>query len=82
MWLLHNRQIGKFHTALTFCLDNKTVYLELTPQSTKPWYGKEILFDNEQSFIDEYSKDGSEVIEITDCVVVGEAPDFVLSRMN
>ena len=62
--------------------DKKTVYLELTPQSTKPWYGKEIVFDNEQSFIAEYSKDGCEVIEITDSVVVGEPPEFVLSRME
>ena len=82
IWLIHNQQCGKFHTVLTFCLDNKTVYLELTPQSSKPWYGKEIVYDNEQGFITELSKDGSEVIEITDSVIVGEAPDFVLSRMN
>ena len=56
--------------------------LELTPQSTKPWYGKEIVFDNELSFIAEYSKEGCEVIEITDSVVVGEPPEFVLSRME
>ena len=82
IWLIHNRQCGRFHMVLTFCLDNKTVYLELTPQSSKPWYGKEIVYDNEQGFITELSKDGSEVIEITDSVIVGEAPDFVLSRMN
>ncbi len=69
-------------TVLTFCVDNKIVYLELTPQSTKPWYGKEIVFDNEMSFIAEYSKEGCEVIEITDSVVVGEPPEFVLSRME
>lgn len=82
IWLLHNKQRGKFHTVLTFCVDNKIVYLELTPQSTKPWYGKEIVFDNELSFIAEYSKEGCEVIEITDSVVVGEPPEFVLSRME
>jgi predicted acetyltransferase len=43
---------------------------------------KEELFDDDQSFISEYSKDGREVIEITDDVVIGEAPDFVLSRMD
>ena len=80
IWLLHDKQRGKFHTILTFYIENKTIYLELTPQSTKPWYGKEIVFDNEQSFMAEYGKDGCEVIEITDCVVIGEAPDFVLSR--
>ena len=82
IWLLHNRQYGKFHTVLTFYIDNKTIYLELTPQNSKPWYGKEIVFDSEQSFISEYSKDGCEVIDVTDSVVIGEAPEFVLSRMN
>ena len=80
IWLLHNRQHGKFHTVLTFYLEDKTIYLELTPQSTKPWYGKEIVFDNEQSFISEYGKDGCEVIEITDSIVIGEKPEFILSR--
>ena len=82
IWLLHDKQSGKFHTILTFYIDNKTIYLELTPQSTKPWYGKEIVFDHEQSFMDEYGKDGCEVIDITDCVVIGETPDFIFSRMD
>lgn len=67
---------------MTFYVENKTIYLELTPQYTKPWYGKEMVFDNEQSFISEYSKDNCEVIEVTDSVVIGEAPEFILSRMN
>ena len=82
IWLLHDRQYGTFHTVLTFYIENKTIYLELTPQSAKSWYVKEIVFDNEQGFISEYSKDGCEVIEITDSVVVGEAPEFILSRMD
>lgn len=82
IWLLHDRQSGKFHTVLTFYIEDKTIYLELTPRSAKPWYGKEIVFDDEQSFISEYSKDGCEVIEITDSVIVGEAPEFILSRMD
>lgn len=82
IWLLHDTQHGKFHTVLTFYLENKTIYLELTPQSSKPWYGKEIVFDNEQGFISEYSKDGCEAIEITDSVVIGEKPEFILSRMD
>ena len=43
IWLLHDIHNNKFHTVLTFYLENKTVYLELTPQSGKPWYGKEII---------------------------------------
>ena len=82
IWLLHDLKNKKFHTVLTFYLEGKTVYLELTPQSGKPWYGKELVFDSEQSFIDGYIKDGCEVIDVTDSVVIGEAPDFVLSRMD
>ena len=82
IWLLHDTQHGKFHTVLTFYIENKTIYLELTPQSSKPWYGKEIVFDNEQGFISEYSKDGCEAIEITDSVVIGEKPEFIFSRMG
>lgn len=82
IWLLHDRKIGKFHTVLTFYLENKVIYLELTPQSGKAWYGKELVFDNEQSFIDGYKEDGWEVIDVTDSVFIGEAPDFLLTRMD
>ena len=75
------KKYGKQHTVLTFYLENKTVYLELTPQSGKPWYGKELIFNSERSFVDEYSKDGIEVIDVTDSVLIGERPDFLLSRM-
>ena len=67
---------------MTFYLEEKVIYLELTPQSGNPWYGKELVFDSEQSFMDGYIKDGYEVIDVTDSVVIGEAPDFVLSRMD
>ena len=82
IWLLHDRKNGKFHTILTFYLEEKVIYLELTPQSGNPWYDKELVFDSEQSFMDGYIKDGYEVIDVTDSVVIGEAPDFVLSRMD
>ena len=81
IWLLHDIHNSKFHTVLTFCLENKTVYLELTPQSKKPWYGKEIIFDSEQSFVNKYEKNDCDVIDVTDDVVIGKAPDFLLSRM-
>ena len=82
IWLLHDTNNEKFHTVLTFYLEDKVIYLELTPQSGKPCYGKEIVFDSEQSFIDGYKENGYEVIDVTDSVIIGEAPDFVLSRMN
>ncbi|MCR4557394.1 MAG: hypothetical protein K5779_06195 [Saccharofermentans sp.] len=82
IWLLHDRKDGKLHTVLTFYLEDKVIYLELTPQSGKPWYGKELIFDSEQSFMAGYIKDGCEVIDVTDSVIIGEVPDFVLSRMD
>ena len=82
IWLLHDKQKGKFHTILTFYLEGKTVYLELTPQSGKPWYGREIIFDSEQSFVNEYKQNDSDVIDVTDAVIIGKTPDFLLSRMT
>ena len=82
IWILHDRPNGKFHSVLTFYIEDKTIYLELTPQYPKPWYGKEMVFDSEQSFITEFSKDDCEVIDVTDSVVIGDAPDFILSRMD
>ena len=81
IWLLHDKHNSKFHTVMTFYLENKTVYLELTPQSGKPWYGKEIIFDSEQSFVNEYMKKDCDVIDVTNAVIIGKAPDFLLSRM-
>ena len=81
IWLLHDLKNEKFHTVLTFYLEEKVIYLELTPQFGKPWYGKEIVFESEQSFIDEYTKDENEVIDVTASVLIGEKPEFVLSRM-
>ena len=82
IWLLHDMKNEKFHTVLTFYLEEKVIYLELTPQSGTPWYGKEIVYESEQSFIDGYKEDGYEVIDVTDSVIIGETPDFVLSRMD
>jgi hypothetical protein len=81
IWLLHDINNSKFHTVLTFYLENKTVYLELTPQSDKAWYGKEIIFDSEQSFVNEYKKNDCDVIDVTDDVIISKAPDFLLLWM-
>ncbi len=81
IWLLHDKQNGKIHTVLTFFLENKTVYLELTPQSGRPWYGQELIFDSERSFLDAYTQDNCEAIDVTDAVFIGKAPAFLLSRM-
>ncbi|MBQ8622896.1 MAG: hypothetical protein IJ424_00735 [Oscillospiraceae bacterium] len=81
IWLLFNKEKNKAHTVLTFEAESKTVYLELTPQSAKPWYGKEIIYSCEQDFLKEYKENGYDVSEVTDFVVIGRAPKFLLRKL-
>lgn len=82
IWLLYNKEKNKAHTILTFEAENKTVYLELTPQSSKPWYGKEIVYSNEQELLEEYQKYNYDICDVTDSVVIGQAPEFLLRRIR
>ncbi len=82
IWLLFNREKNKVHTILTFEAENKIVYLELTPQSSKTWYGQEIIYENEQEIVQEYEKNGYEITDVTDLIIVGERPYFLLSKLN
>ena len=82
IWLLHNMQKNKVHTILTFKAENKTVYLELTPQSSKAWYGKEIIYSNEQEFLREYENNGYDVSDVTDSIVIGQQPEFLLVKLQ
>jgi hypothetical protein len=82
LWLLHNKTKNKVHTIPTFEAEGKVVYLELTPQSAKPWYGKEIIYDNEQEFLDEHTKNNYDVSDITDRIVLGEQPHFLLEKLQ
>lgn len=77
IWLIYHRVKKKEHTILTFEAEGKIVYLELTPQSNKPWYGKEILYSDEKTFIEEFQKDFI-IAEITDKIVIGNTPDSLL----
>ena len=82
IWLLFNKEKNKVHTILTFEAENKIVYLELTPQSSKTWYGQEIIYENEQEIVQEYEKNGYEITDVTDLIIVGERPYFLLSKLN
>ena len=82
IWLLYNRTKNKVHTLLTFAAEDQTVYLELTPQSSKPWYGQEIVYPSEQALIREYEDSGYDVSDVTDAVVVGEQPFFLLEKLK
>ena len=82
IWLLYHKGKNKAHTVLTFEAEGKVVYLELTPQSSKPWYGKEIVYEKEQAFLQEQENNGLEVIDVTDRVIFGERPYFLLEKLK
>ena len=60
----------------------KIVYLELTPQSSKPWYGKEIIYNSTQDFLAEYERNNYDVSDVTDCIFIGEQPIFLLKKLQ
>ena len=82
IWLTYHKQKNKVHTVLTFLAEGKTVYLELTPQSSKPWYGKELVYDDEDAFLQAQEKDGYEIFDVTDQVIIGERPYFLLDKLK
>ena len=82
IWLLYNKQKNKVHTILTFEAENKIVYLELTPQSSKAWYGKEIIYSNEQELLLEYKNNNYDVSDVTDSIVIGQQPEFLLAKLR
>ena len=82
IWLLYNKLKNKAHTIVTFAAEEKIVYLELTPQSSKPWYGNEIVYSNEKEFFSDYEKNGFDVSDVTDLVVVGQPPYFLLNKIQ
>lgn len=82
IWLLHNKSKGSLHTILTFEAECKIVYLELTPQSSKPFYGKEIIYGNEQTFISEYRNNGYDISDVTSYVEIDRQPDFLLTKLK
>ncbi len=78
IWLLHHNTEMNNHTILTFESEGKVVYLELTPQSNKPWYGKELLYNDEQSFKNTFQQENYSIVEVTDTISIGDAPDSLL----
>ena len=82
IWLLYNKKKNKVHTILTFEAENKIVYLELTPQSSKSWYGQEILYLSEQEFLQEYENNGYDISDVTNLIIVGQRPYFLLNKLK
>lgn len=82
IWLLYNKKKNKVHTILTFEAENKIVYLELTPQSSKAWYGHEIVYSTEQEFLQEYENKDYDVSDVTDAIIIGKQPEFLLNKLR
>ncbi len=82
IWLLNKKNNNKVHTVLTFEAENKIVYLELTPQSSKDCYGKEIIYSCIEDFLCEYENADVEVNDVTNSIVIGQQPYFLLDEFK
>lgn len=82
IWLLYHKKKNKAHTILTFEAENKVVYLELTPQSAKPWYGQEIIYPNEQELLSEYQSSDCDISDVTNSITAGQPPYFLLNKLS
>ena len=80
IWLLHFKNTNKVHTILTFEAEQKVVYLELTPQSKTPSYGKEILYDNIEEFISDFENNNIEIMDVTKQLIIGEQPLVLINK--
>ena len=78
IWLLYHNAKRTPHTILTFEAEEKLVYLELTPQSNKPWYGKEIIYNDERDLIKEFREKDFIIIEVTEKIIIGNHSDALL----
>lgn len=63
-------------------MDEKIVYLELTPQSGKSNYGKEILFESIEEFVSYWEQQGYIVSDITELCVPGANPTFFMDLVK
>lgn len=76
--LVHNVCKNKFHTIIIFTIDEKVIYLELTPKSNKPYYGKELIYSNEEELKKMFKNQSLDIIDITNEIKIGSKPDFTL----
>ena len=82
IWMLFLREKRKVHSVLTFEMDEKIVYLELTPQSGKSNYGKEILFESIEGFVSYWEQQGYIVSDITELCVPGANPTSFMDLLK
>ena len=65
-----------------FEAESKITYLELTPQSLTPWYGQEIVYSSEQEFLLTYENSDYDISDVTNMIVVGQRPYFLLTKLT
>ena len=82
IWLLHFKNRNKVHTILTFEAESKVIYLELTPQSKNPSYGKEIIYENFNEFILQFVNNEIDIEDITEQLIIGEQPLVLINKTN
>ena len=82
IWLLHFKNRNKVHTILTFEAESKVVYLELTPQSKNPSYGKEIIYENFNEFISQFVNNEIDIEDVTEQLIIGEQPLVLINKTN
>lgn len=82
IWLLYNNKKNKAHTILTFEAESKIIYLELTPQSSKAWYGQEIIYPGEQEFLSTYENNDYDISDVTNMIAAGQRPYFLLNKLT
>ena len=82
IWMIFQEERKKVHSVLSFELLGQVVYLELTPQSGKKNYGKEILFGSEEEFVEYWEEQNYLVREITHLCEPGAEPTFFLEMLK
>lgn len=80
--MIFQREKKKVHAVLSFELSEKVIYLELTPQSGKPNYGKELIFESEEEFIEYWEQQNYLVQDITEVCKPGANPSFFMDLLK
>ncbi len=82
IWMIFQKEKKKVHAILTFELLSQVVYLELTPQSGKSNYGKELLFADEEELSRYWTEQGYQIQDITGICIPGAEPSFFMNMVK
>ena len=82
IWMICQVEKKKVHSILTFESSSRVIYLELTPQSGKPNYGKELLFADEEELAGYWKERGYFIQDITNICKPGADPSFFMDMIK